>query len=159
MTGKDRKNSEGYSDPTAYAALKNINRDEDRYRKLRKVILSICDGWRASRFGVRSFLWIRKREKYGGEKAVIQGVTLSKPQWSDLTPEKIYDELKALIQKAKLMQKPYGIIVVAGETAYAMVRQIFPEDTETVKIKPCQYLEKGQCLVIEDKPFPIGRMF
>lgn len=42
MSGKDRKNSEGYSDPTAYAALKNINRDEDRYRKLRKVILSIC---------------------------------------------------------------------------------------------------------------------
>ena len=86
-----------------------------------------------------------------------QNVTLSKPQWSDLTPEKIYDELKALIQKAKLMQKPYGIIVVAGETAYAMVRQIFPEDTETVKIKSCQYLEKGQCLIIEDKPFPIGR--
>jgi len=57
------------------------------------------------------------------------------------------------------MQKPYGIIVVAGETAYAMVRQIFPEDTETVKIKSCQYLEKGQCLIIEDKPFPIGRMF
>lgn len=43
LSGKDRKNSEGYSDPTAYAALKNINRDEDRYRKLRKVILSICD--------------------------------------------------------------------------------------------------------------------
>ena len=43
MSGKDRKNSEGYSDPTAYAALKNINRDEDRYRKSRKVILSICD--------------------------------------------------------------------------------------------------------------------
>lgn len=43
MSGKDRKNSEGYSDPTAYAALRNINRDEDRYRKLRKVILSICD--------------------------------------------------------------------------------------------------------------------
>ena len=89
-----------------------------------------------------------------------QGVTLSKPQWSDLTPEKIYDELKALTRKAKLMQqKPYGIIIMAGETAYAMVQQIFPEDTETVKIKSCQYLEKGQCLIIEDKPFPIGRIF
>lgn len=88
-----------------------------------------------------------------------QNVTSSKPQWSDLTPEKICDELKALTKKAKLMQKPLGIIVVAGETAYAMVRQIFPEDTETVKIKSCQYLEKGQCLIIEDKPFPIGRMF
>lgn len=72
-----------------------------------------------------------------------QSVTLSKPQWSDLTPEKICDELKALTKRAKLMQKPYGIIVMAGETAYATVRQLFPEDTETVKIKPCQYLEKA----------------
>ena len=89
-----------------------------------------------------------------------QNVTLSKPQWSDLTPEKICDEMKALTKKAKLMQqKPLGIIIVAGETAYTTVRQIFPEDTETVKIKSCQYLEKGQCLIIEDKPFPIGRMF
>lgn len=89
-----------------------------------------------------------------------QNVTLPKPQWSDLTPEKICDELNALTRKAKLIQqKPYGIIVIAGETAYAMVRQIFPEDTETMKIKSCQYLEKGQCLIIEDKPFPIGRMF
>lgn len=43
MAAKDKKNSEGYSDPTAYAAMRNINRDEDRYRKLRKAILSICD--------------------------------------------------------------------------------------------------------------------
>ena len=43
MSAKDRKNSEGYSDPTAYTAMKNIHREEDRYRKLRKVILSICD--------------------------------------------------------------------------------------------------------------------
>lgn len=43
MAAKDRKNSEGYSDPTAYAAMRNIARDEDRFRKLRKVILNICD--------------------------------------------------------------------------------------------------------------------
>lgn len=43
MSGNDRKNSEGYSDPTAYAAIKSITQEEDRYRKLRKVILSICD--------------------------------------------------------------------------------------------------------------------
>lgn len=43
MSGKDRKNSEGYSDPTAYAAMRNINREEDRYRKLRKIILNICE--------------------------------------------------------------------------------------------------------------------
>ena len=39
----DKRNSEGYSDPTAYAAMRNITRDEDRFRKLRKVILNICD--------------------------------------------------------------------------------------------------------------------
>lgn len=43
MSGKDRKNSEGYSDPTAYAALNNISREEGRYRKLRGIILNICD--------------------------------------------------------------------------------------------------------------------
>lgn len=43
LSAKDRKNSEGYSDPTVYAAMKNIARDEDRFRKLRKVILNICD--------------------------------------------------------------------------------------------------------------------
>lgn len=43
MSAKDRKNSEGYSDPTAYAAMKNLNREEDRYRKLHRVILNICD--------------------------------------------------------------------------------------------------------------------
>ena len=40
MAAKDRKNSEGYSDPTAYVAMRNIARE---FRKLRKVILSICD--------------------------------------------------------------------------------------------------------------------
>lgn len=43
MAAKDRKNSEGYSDPTAYVAMRNIAREEDQFRKLRKVILSICD--------------------------------------------------------------------------------------------------------------------
>lgn len=43
MSGKDRKNSEGYSDPTAYAAITNIDREEDRFRKLRRIILNICD--------------------------------------------------------------------------------------------------------------------
>ena len=43
MSGKDRKNSEGYSDPMAYAAMNNISREEDRFRKLRRIILNICD--------------------------------------------------------------------------------------------------------------------
>ena len=40
---KDRKNSEGYSDPTVYAAIRNIHREEDRFNKLRRAILSIVD--------------------------------------------------------------------------------------------------------------------
>lgn len=43
MSRKDRKNSEGYSDPTAYEALRNLNREEDRYRKLCRTILNICE--------------------------------------------------------------------------------------------------------------------
>lgn len=88
-----------------------------------------------------------------------QNITSSKPQWSDLTPEKICDELRALTQKTKLMQKPLDIIVLAGETAYATVRQIFPKDTENIKIKSCRYLKPDQCLIIEDRSYPIGRGF
>lgn len=43
MSARDKKNTEGYSDPTAYAAMKNVNREEDRYRKLRRALISICD--------------------------------------------------------------------------------------------------------------------
>lgn len=38
-----RKNSEGYFDPTTYEAIKNLDREENRYRKLRKAIFSICE--------------------------------------------------------------------------------------------------------------------
>lgn len=43
MGTKDKKNSEGYSDPTVYAVMKNIHYDENRHRKLRGILLSICD--------------------------------------------------------------------------------------------------------------------
>ncbi len=36
----DRKNSEGYSDPTAYMALK---KDDERFHKLLRTIFDICD--------------------------------------------------------------------------------------------------------------------
>ena len=80
------------------------------------------------------------------------------PQWSDLTPEKICDELRVLTKRVRQMkaQQPSGIIIIAGESAHSTIRHTFPEDTETVKIKSSQYLEEGQCLIIEDKPFPIG---
>lgn len=39
----NKRNAEGYSDPTAYAALSNIEREEERVRKLRSAIDQICD--------------------------------------------------------------------------------------------------------------------
>ena len=81
--------------------------------------------------------------------------TSSGPRWSDITPDKICDELRGLTKKVKQMQKPRDITIAAGEIAYSTIRKIFPEDTETVKIKPCRYLEKEQCLIIENKPFLI----
>lgn len=43
MAYTDRKNSEGYSDPTAYQALKNIEDEEERFHKLLYAIFDICE--------------------------------------------------------------------------------------------------------------------
>lgn len=37
-----RKNGDGYSDPTAYKAIKNVDED-DRFHKLLDTIFSICE--------------------------------------------------------------------------------------------------------------------
>lgn len=36
------RNSEGYSDPTAYQAMKNIDQEEERFHKLLYAIFDIC---------------------------------------------------------------------------------------------------------------------
>lgn len=38
-----RRNSEGYSDPTAYEALRNIDKDNERFRKLLHTIFYLCE--------------------------------------------------------------------------------------------------------------------
>lgn len=43
MSRNERKNLEGYSDPTAYQALKNIELEEERFRKLLYAIFDICE--------------------------------------------------------------------------------------------------------------------
>lgn len=43
MSRNERKNSEGYSDPTAYQALKNIEVEEERFHKLLYAIFDICE--------------------------------------------------------------------------------------------------------------------
>ena len=38
-----RRNAEGYLDPTAYEAMRNIERDEDRFHKLLDTIFTLCE--------------------------------------------------------------------------------------------------------------------
>jgi hypothetical protein len=38
-----RLNTEGYPDPTAYKALYNIERDDERFKRLLKTLFYICD--------------------------------------------------------------------------------------------------------------------
>ena len=43
-TTNPRRNAEGYSDPTAYEALKNIEREEDeRFHRLLHTLISWCE--------------------------------------------------------------------------------------------------------------------
>ena len=43
LAPNERKNSEGYSDPTAYQALKNIELEEERFHNLLHAIFDICE--------------------------------------------------------------------------------------------------------------------
>lgn len=43
IKSSDKKNAEGYSDPTAYEALRNIEMEEDRFRKLLDMIFTLCE--------------------------------------------------------------------------------------------------------------------
>lgn len=38
-----RRNAEGYFDPTAYEAMRNIERDEERFHKLLDTIFALCE--------------------------------------------------------------------------------------------------------------------
>ncbi len=42
-TDNPRKNSEGYSDPTAFEALRNINKEDERFHKLIYTIFYLCE--------------------------------------------------------------------------------------------------------------------
>lgn len=37
------KNSEGYKDTTAYQAIKNIDKEDEKFQKLLNAIFDICD--------------------------------------------------------------------------------------------------------------------
>lgn len=43
MSKDEKRNIEGYLDLTAYEAMRNIDRDEDRFHKLLDTIFAICE--------------------------------------------------------------------------------------------------------------------
>lgn len=58
----DRKNSEGYSDPTAYQAMMNLEIEELRFRKLLRSIKDVCD---LADFEIEGRVGL---DEYGGRK-------------------------------------------------------------------------------------------
>ena len=38
----NRKNAEGYSDPTAYAALSKIDKEEQKLRQIKQILGEVC---------------------------------------------------------------------------------------------------------------------
>ena len=38
-----KKNAEGYSDPTAYKAIKKVDEESERFHKLLETIFAICE--------------------------------------------------------------------------------------------------------------------
>lgn len=70
MTAKDdRKNAEGYNDPTAYNAIKNVEQDKDdaRFHQLLNTLFSICE---LADFHIEGELClkIRELERFGGRR-------------------------------------------------------------------------------------------
>lgn len=54
-----RKNGSGYSDPTAYQAIMNSERDDERFHRLLETIFSICE---LSGFHVEERIVIRDKK-------------------------------------------------------------------------------------------------
>ena len=42
-TDNPRKNSEGYYEPTAFEAIRNINKEDGKFHKLRRTIFYLCE--------------------------------------------------------------------------------------------------------------------
>lgn len=67
-TTNPRRNAEGYSDPTAYEALKNIEREEDeRFHRLLHTLFT-CVSWLTLRSKVGLFWLINGTDGFGDER-------------------------------------------------------------------------------------------
>ena len=93
-------------------------------------------------------------------KKVSEALTTSgghEQKWSDVTADRILADIRRMtksIKKMKKMEAP-GVTVAAGKTAYATLREKFPEDPELVKIVKCVYLEENECFVIKNECFRV----
>lgn len=76
-------------------------------------------------------------------------------RWSDVTADRILADLERMARGIKKMKKPgvLGVTVAAGKTAYAALREKFPEDIELVKIVECAHLGENECFVIKNEGF------
>ncbi len=43
MSNDLRKNGEGYSDPTAYAAMRTVSGEDEKFQKLLDTLFNICE--------------------------------------------------------------------------------------------------------------------
>lgn len=67
-TTNPRRNAEGYSDPTAYEALKNIEREEDERFIGCCIHCFTCVSWLTSRSKVGLFWLINGTDGFGDER-------------------------------------------------------------------------------------------
>lgn len=74
--------------------------------------------------------------------------------WFDKTGDQIIADLLRMKRKTeKDNWKVPGVTVAAGKTAYATLRNAFPEDSELVKIVECAYLGDNECFAIKNECF------
>lgn len=80
-----RRNAEGYSDPTAYEALKNMEQEEERFHKLLDTIFALCE---LSDFHIEERIVIKDKrtDEFGGDYLCV--MELEKQSVLDVSIEK-----------------------------------------------------------------------
>ena len=78
--------------------------------------------------------------------------TATGQSWPDKTADEILADIRGAREKIERMRlKVAGVTVFAGETAYAMIRQRLPEDTELMQVKVAASLGENECYVVKNE--------
>lgn len=91
-------------------------------------------------------------EEWGKMTEAITARAGDRPAWIDISADEIISELlkvKKKVERAK-WEVP-GVTLYAGRTAYAEIRNMFPEDSEMVKVVECAHLGDSECLVAKNE--------